>query len=108
MERDAEKRPCSAATTECTDYMRINQGTPARLKGKRPVTGCIQSLMKKAESQPGKVGESSQSTQQHPDAELDVYNQVREPILPYSEGPPTGGPDVEMGAPRPTSADGTP
>ena len=37
-----------------------------------------------------------------------MYNQVCEPILPYSEEPPSSGPSVEMGAPGPTGADSTP
>ena len=71
------------------------------------MTGCIQSMIKKTESQPEKVGESSQDAQKHLDAKLDTYNQVCEPILPYVEEPPLGVPDVEMSVPEPSGASST-
>ncbi|KIJ40424.1 hypothetical protein M422DRAFT_256658 [Sphaerobolus stellatus SS14] len=42
---------------------------------------------------PAKTGESSQ---QCLDTDLDSYNQVHEPVLPYEKAPPSGNPDVEM------------
>ncbi|KIJ29487.1 hypothetical protein M422DRAFT_269146 [Sphaerobolus stellatus SS14] len=45
---------------------------------------------------PVQTGESSQ---QRLDADLDSYNQVREPVLPYDEAPPSDTPDMEMDVP---------
>ncbi|KIJ47451.1 hypothetical protein M422DRAFT_248856 [Sphaerobolus stellatus SS14] len=47
------------------------------------------------------------SIQQWLDADLDSYNQVREPALPYDEGPLSGTPDVEMHVPVVTGTSGT-
>jgi len=72
------------------------------------VTGRIQSLIRNSESQPGKVGESGRGHQECLDAESETYNEVCKLILPYLEGLPLSGPDVEMSALELTSADGTP
>ncbi|KIJ47321.1 hypothetical protein M422DRAFT_249170 [Sphaerobolus stellatus SS14] len=104
MERHEEKRPCSAAGTECAAYMQLNQCPPAPNKGKRPVTGSLQSRLSVHAPTPAKTGESSQ---QWLDADLDSYNQVHELALPYNEGPPSGTPDVEMHVPVVTGTSST-
>ncbi|KIJ46704.1 hypothetical protein M422DRAFT_249869 [Sphaerobolus stellatus SS14] len=88
-----EKRPCSAAGSERAAYMHFNQCPPAQHKGKRPVTGSLQSCISVHAPTLAKTGESSQ---QRLDTDLDSYNQVRELVLPYEEVPPSGNPDVEM------------
>ncbi|KIJ55037.1 hypothetical protein M422DRAFT_241123 [Sphaerobolus stellatus SS14] len=104
MERDEEKRPMSAASRERAAYMSLHQTPPAPNKGKKPLTGSSQSNPSPHAAQPVKTGQSSQ---QRLDAELEVYNNECEPILPYSEEPPSGEPDVEMHGSAPESACGT-
>ncbi|KIJ46960.1 hypothetical protein M422DRAFT_249232 [Sphaerobolus stellatus SS14] len=40
-------------------------------------------------------------------ADLDSYNQVRDPVLPYDEAPPSGTPDMEMEVPAIVGTSGT-
>ncbi|KIJ41828.1 hypothetical protein M422DRAFT_255152 [Sphaerobolus stellatus SS14] len=77
MERDEEKRPMSAAGMEQATYMLLHQSAPAPNKGKKLLTG------------------------------HKAYNNQREPILPYSEEPPSGEPDVEMHGPTAVGVRGT-
>ncbi|KIJ54272.1 hypothetical protein M422DRAFT_241520 [Sphaerobolus stellatus SS14] len=86
-----EKQPCSGAGSEHAAYMHLNQCLPAPNKGKQPVTGSLQSRIALHAPTPAKTGESSQ---QWLDVDLDSYNQVREPVLPYEEAPPCSNPDV--------------
>ncbi|KIJ24344.1 hypothetical protein M422DRAFT_274891 [Sphaerobolus stellatus SS14] len=104
MERHEGKQPCSAAGSERAAYMHLNQRRPAPNKGKRPVTGSLQSGLSVHAPTPVQTGESSQ---QRLDTDLDSYNQVREPVLPYDEAPPSGTPDVEMEVPAVASTSGT-
>ncbi|KIJ51772.1 hypothetical protein M422DRAFT_244120 [Sphaerobolus stellatus SS14] len=83
------KWPCSHAGIERAAYMHFNQHPPAPHKGKSPVTGSLQSLSVHAPT-PVKTGESSC---QRLDADLDNYNQVRDPVLPYEEEPPAVNPN---------------
>ncbi|KIJ44664.1 hypothetical protein M422DRAFT_251957 [Sphaerobolus stellatus SS14] len=53
---------------------------------------------------PAKTGESNE---QQLDTDLDSYHQVREPILPYEEEPPSGVPDVKMHVPVLAGTSGT-
>ncbi|KIJ38599.1 hypothetical protein M422DRAFT_258708 [Sphaerobolus stellatus SS14] len=85
MERDDEKQPYSTAGVECAVYMQLHQSTPAPNKGKRPLTGSLQSKFMAHAPQLAKTGESSQLQL---DTDLDPYNQSCEPILPYDEEPP--------------------
>ncbi|KIJ35323.1 hypothetical protein M422DRAFT_262488 [Sphaerobolus stellatus SS14] len=87
MERYEEKQPYSATGMECAAYMQLNHHTPAPNKGKRPLTGSLQSRINAHAQQPTKT--------------------VHEPALPYEEGPPLGVPDVEMSTPVITGARGT-
>ncbi|KIJ48848.1 hypothetical protein M422DRAFT_247207 [Sphaerobolus stellatus SS14] len=96
LERDNEKRPCSSAGSEHAAYMQIHRHAPAPNKGKKPMTGSLQSRIAAHAQQPAKTGESSH---QRLDAELDVYSQSHEPALPYDDALPSGAPDVEMNAP---------
>ncbi|KIJ54769.1 hypothetical protein M422DRAFT_240854 [Sphaerobolus stellatus SS14] len=96
MERDEEKQPMSAAARERAAYMSLHQSTPAPNKGKKPLTGYSQSKPVAHTSQPAKL---RQSSHQQLDADLETYNSEHEPILPYSEEPPSGEPDVEMYGP---------
>ncbi|KIJ38540.1 hypothetical protein M422DRAFT_258918 [Sphaerobolus stellatus SS14] len=84
MEQDEEKRPMSAAGIERAAYMSLHQSAPASNKGKKPLTG--------------------PSHHQQLDADLEAYNNQCEPILPYSEEPPSGEPDVEMHGPTSVGA----
>ncbi|KIJ41863.1 hypothetical protein M422DRAFT_255191 [Sphaerobolus stellatus SS14] len=60
MERDDEKQLYSAAGMEHTAYMQLHHRTPAPNKGKRPLTGSLQSRLMAHAPQPAKTGESSQ------------------------------------------------
>ncbi|KIJ29162.1 hypothetical protein M422DRAFT_269510 [Sphaerobolus stellatus SS14] len=71
MIRHEEKWPCSCAGSERAAYMHLNHPAHAPT--------------------PGETGESSR---QWLDADLDNYNQVQEPILPYEEEPPSGEPET--------------
>ncbi|KIJ52107.1 hypothetical protein M422DRAFT_243699 [Sphaerobolus stellatus SS14] len=104
MERDDEKRPYSTAGMEHTAYMQLHQRAPAPNKGKRPLTGSLQSRLTAHNPQPAKTGESSQ---QQLDLELDAYHQSCELALPYEEELPHSAPDVEMSAPVITGASST-
>ncbi|KIJ42603.1 hypothetical protein M422DRAFT_254042 [Sphaerobolus stellatus SS14] len=104
MERDEEKRPMSAAAMERAAYMLLHQSAPAPNKGKKPLTDYNQSKPVAHASQPAKL---RQSSHQQLDADLEAYNNEREPILPYSEEPPSGEPDVEMHGPTSVGAHGT-
>ncbi|KIJ29872.1 hypothetical protein M422DRAFT_268652 [Sphaerobolus stellatus SS14] len=70
--------------------MHLNQRLPAPHKGKRSVTGSLQSRLSVHVLAPVKTGESSC---QRLDVNLDNYNQVRDPVLPYEEEPPSGDPN---------------
>ncbi|KIJ31485.1 hypothetical protein M422DRAFT_266863 [Sphaerobolus stellatus SS14] len=94
MERDEEKRPMSAAAMDA----------PAPNKGKKPLTGSSQSKPTAHALQPAKL---RQSSHQRLDANLEAYNNEREPILPYSGEPPSHEPDVEMHGPTAIGACGT-
>ncbi|KIJ37653.1 hypothetical protein M422DRAFT_259746 [Sphaerobolus stellatus SS14] len=96
MERDGEKWPYSTAGSECAAYMQIHQHAPAPNKGKKPLTGLIQSKPSAHTPQPAKARESSR---RRLDVDLDTYNQSCEPTLPYDEEPPHGVSDVEMSTP---------
>ncbi|KIJ27460.1 hypothetical protein M422DRAFT_271372 [Sphaerobolus stellatus SS14] len=77
MEWDEEKRPMSATGMERAAYMLLHQSAPAPNKGKKLLTG------------------------------TKAYNNQHEPILPYSEAPPSGEPDVEMHGPPAVGVRGT-
>ncbi|KIJ51571.1 hypothetical protein M422DRAFT_244734 [Sphaerobolus stellatus SS14] len=104
MERDGEKWPYSAAGSERTAYMQIHQHAPAQNKGKKSLTGSIQSKHLAHAPQLAKAGESSW---QRLNTELDAYSQAREPVLPYDEEPLRGVSDVEMSTPVTTGARST-
>ncbi|KIJ52126.1 hypothetical protein M422DRAFT_243721 [Sphaerobolus stellatus SS14] len=104
MERDDEKWSYSTAGMEHAAYMQLHHHPPTPNKGKRPMTGSLQSQLTAHALQPAKTGESSQ---QRLDVDLDVYHQAREPVLPYDEEPPHGVPDVEMSTPVVTGASST-
>ncbi|KIJ28092.1 hypothetical protein M422DRAFT_270670 [Sphaerobolus stellatus SS14] len=89
MSRHEEKRPFSRAGSERAAYTHINHHPPAHYKGKRPVTGLLQSRLSAHAPTPVKTGESSR---QRLDEDLDSYNQVQDPVLPYEEEPPSGEP----------------
>ncbi|KIJ25661.1 hypothetical protein M422DRAFT_273372 [Sphaerobolus stellatus SS14] len=91
MIRHEAKRPCSRAGSEHAAYMHLTLRPPAHHKGKRPVTGSLQSRISAHAPTPVKTGESSC---QQLDEDLDSYNQVREPVLPYEEEPPSGEPET--------------
>ncbi|KIJ42718.1 hypothetical protein M422DRAFT_254167 [Sphaerobolus stellatus SS14] len=74
MERDNEKWPCSATGSEHAAYMQIHQCAPAPNKGKKPMTGSLQS----------RIAAHAQ--------------QLARTALPYDEVPPSRVPDVEMNA----------
>ncbi|KIJ36414.1 hypothetical protein M422DRAFT_261155 [Sphaerobolus stellatus SS14] len=84
------KRPCSCAGSERAAYMHLNQRPPAPHKGKRPVTASLQSRLSVHAPTPVQTSESSR---QRLDEDLDNYNQVRDPVLPYEEEPPSGEPE---------------
>ncbi|KIJ37789.1 hypothetical protein M422DRAFT_259634 [Sphaerobolus stellatus SS14] len=71
MIRHEAKRPCSHAGNEHAAYMHLNQRLPAPHKGNR----------------------------QRLDTDLDNYNQVHEPVLPYEEEPPSSEPETGNMAP---------
>ncbi|KIJ30828.1 hypothetical protein M422DRAFT_267535 [Sphaerobolus stellatus SS14] len=98
------KRPCSGAGTERAEYMHLNQHPPAPHKGKRPVTGSLQSQLSVNTPTPAKTGESSR---QPLDTDLESYNQVCEPVLPYEEAPPSGEPESGNTAPPSAGANST-
>ncbi|KIJ42653.1 hypothetical protein M422DRAFT_254096 [Sphaerobolus stellatus SS14] len=104
MERHEEKWPCSAAGAERAAYMHLNQRMPTPNKGKRPMTGSLQSRLSLHAPTPAQTGESSQ---QQLDMDLESYHQVRDPVLPYDEAPPSGTPDVEMEVPAIAGTSGT-
>ncbi|KIJ38262.1 hypothetical protein M422DRAFT_259171 [Sphaerobolus stellatus SS14] len=72
---------------------------PAPNKGKKLVAGSLQSQLLLHVPTPAKTGESSK---QRLDTDLESYNQVREPVLPYDEAPPSG--EVETGDNAPPHA----
>ncbi|KIJ56280.1 hypothetical protein M422DRAFT_239499 [Sphaerobolus stellatus SS14] len=94
------KQPCSCAGSERAAYMHLNQRPLAPHKGKQPVTASLQSWLSAHAPTPVQTGESSH---QQLDEDLDNYNQVRDPVLPYEEEPPSGEP--EAGDVAPTMAD---
>ncbi|KIJ31310.1 hypothetical protein M422DRAFT_267121 [Sphaerobolus stellatus SS14] len=104
MIRDEEKRPLSAAAMERAAYMTLRQHPPAPNKGKKSLTGRGQSMSSVHAPQPAKVGQSSQ---QQLDADLEAYSQHCEPVLPYSEAPPSGEPESENNAPSSLGASST-
>ncbi|KIJ52001.1 hypothetical protein M422DRAFT_243576 [Sphaerobolus stellatus SS14] len=73
------KRPCSRAGSERAAYMHLALRPPAPHKGNR----------------------------QRLDADLDNYNQVHEPVLPYEEEPPRSEPEIEDTAPLSVGANKT-
>ncbi|KIJ43431.1 hypothetical protein M422DRAFT_253314 [Sphaerobolus stellatus SS14] len=79
-------------------------GLAAAQVGKRPVTGSLQSWLSLHAPTPVKTGESSH---QRLDADLDSYNQVPEPVLPYEEEPPHGEPKTGDIAPPSVGANKT-
>ncbi|KIJ25430.1 hypothetical protein M422DRAFT_273606 [Sphaerobolus stellatus SS14] len=98
------KRPCSRAGSERAAYMHLNQCPPAPHKGKRPVTASLQSRLSAHAPTPVQTGESSR---QRLDADLDKYNQVHEPVLPYEEEPPRSEPEIGDMAPPSVGANKT-
>ncbi|KIJ54594.1 hypothetical protein M422DRAFT_240663 [Sphaerobolus stellatus SS14] len=104
MERDEEKQPMSATAMERAAYISLHQSTPAPNKGKKSLTGPSQSKPSPHAAQPAKL---EQSSHQQLDADLEAYNNAHEPILPYSEEPPSGEPDVEMHGPATGVVHGT-
>ncbi|KIJ49031.1 hypothetical protein M422DRAFT_246813 [Sphaerobolus stellatus SS14] len=102
MERDGEKQLYSTAGLEHAAYMQICQCAPAPNKGKKPLTGSIQSKYLAHALQLAKAGESSR---QRLDVELDAYNQLHEPALPYDEELPHGVSDIEMSTPKAITAE---
>ncbi|KIJ27709.1 hypothetical protein M422DRAFT_271065 [Sphaerobolus stellatus SS14] len=92
------------AGSERAAYMHLNQRPPAPHKGKQPVTGSLQSRLSAHVPTPAKTGESSH---QRLDADLDNYNQVREPVLPYEEEPPSGEPEAGDTVPPSAGANNT-
>ncbi|KIJ42178.1 hypothetical protein M422DRAFT_254879 [Sphaerobolus stellatus SS14] len=91
MIRHEAKRPCSHAGSERAAYMHLNQRPPAPHKGKRPVTASLQSWLSAHMPTPVQTGESSH---QWLDEDLDNYNQVHDPVLPYEEEPPSSEPEA--------------
>ncbi|KIJ28596.1 hypothetical protein M422DRAFT_270099 [Sphaerobolus stellatus SS14] len=91
MIRHEAKQPCSRAGSERAAYMHLNKRPPALHKGKRPVTASLQSRLSVHAPTPVQTGESSR---QRLDEDLDTYNQVRDPVLPYEEEPPSGEPEA--------------
>ncbi|KIJ38664.1 hypothetical protein M422DRAFT_258539 [Sphaerobolus stellatus SS14] len=104
MIRHEAKWPCSRAGIERAAYMHLTLRPPAPHKGKRPVTGSLQSRLSVHAPTPVRTGESSS---QRLDADLDKYNQVHEPVLPYEEEPPRGEPEVGDTAPPAAGANNT-
>ncbi|KIJ27236.1 hypothetical protein M422DRAFT_271612 [Sphaerobolus stellatus SS14] len=104
MIRHEAKRLCSRAGSEHAAYMHLALCPPAPHKGKRPVTGSLQSRLSMHEPTPVRTGESSR---QRLDADLDNYNQVHEPVLPYEEEPPCSEPEVGDTAPPSAGANNT-
>ncbi|KIJ54130.1 hypothetical protein M422DRAFT_241386 [Sphaerobolus stellatus SS14] len=104
MIRHEAKRPCSRAGSERAAYMHLNQRPPAPHKGKQPVTASLQSRLSLHAPTPVQTGESSR---QRLDADLDRYNQVHEPVLPYEEEPPHSEPEVGDTAPLSAGANNT-
>ncbi|KIJ22403.1 hypothetical protein M422DRAFT_277177 [Sphaerobolus stellatus SS14] len=104
MIRHEAKRPCSRTGSERAAYMHLALRPPAPHKGKRPVTGSLQSRLSMHALTPVQTGESSR---QRLDADLDKYNQVHEPVLPYEEEPPRGEPEVGDMVPPSVGADKT-
>ncbi|KIJ48014.1 hypothetical protein M422DRAFT_248165 [Sphaerobolus stellatus SS14] len=102
--KDEEKRPMSAAGVERAAYMLLHQSAPAPNKGKKPLTGTSQSKPSAHTLQPAKL---RQSSHQRLDADLEAYHKQCEPVLPYSDEPPSGEPDVEMHAPTAVGAHST-
>ncbi|KIJ24452.1 hypothetical protein M422DRAFT_274762 [Sphaerobolus stellatus SS14] len=96
MIRHEAKRPCSRTGSERAAYMHLALRPPAPHKGKRPVTGSLQSRLSVHEPTPVRTGEASR---QRLDADLDNYNQVHEPVLPYEEEPPRSEPEFGDTAP---------
>ncbi|KIJ29676.1 hypothetical protein M422DRAFT_268904 [Sphaerobolus stellatus SS14] len=92
MIRDDAKRPFSAAAVERAAHMALRQQEQAPYKGKHIATGNSQSKPSVHAPTPAKAGVSSR---QQLDADLEVYGQVREQVLPYEEAPPSGEPEVE-------------
>ncbi|KIJ37167.1 hypothetical protein M422DRAFT_260330 [Sphaerobolus stellatus SS14] len=74
-----DKQPCSCAGSERAAYMDLALRPPAPHKGNR----------------------------ERLDANLDNYNQVHEPVLPYEEEPPRGEPEVGDVAPPSAGANNT-
>ncbi|KIJ49879.1 hypothetical protein M422DRAFT_246247 [Sphaerobolus stellatus SS14] len=99
MIRHEAKRACSCAGSERAAYMHLNQCPPAPHKGKRPVTASLQSRLSAHALTPVQTGESSH---QRLDEDLDNYNQVHDPVIPYEE-PPSSEPMT--GEVAPTVAD---
>ncbi|KIJ52453.1 hypothetical protein M422DRAFT_243236 [Sphaerobolus stellatus SS14] len=104
MIRHEAKRPCSRAGSERAAYMHLALHLPAPHKGKRPMTVSLQSRLSVHAPTPVQTGESSR---QRLDADLDKYNQVHEPVLPYEEEPPRGEPEVGDMAPLSVGANKT-
>ncbi|KIJ38537.1 hypothetical protein M422DRAFT_258913 [Sphaerobolus stellatus SS14] len=104
MERDEEKCPMSAAASERATYLLLTLRPPASHKGKRPMTGASKPRSTVHAPTPAKTGESSQ---QRLDVDLDSYNQVREPVLPYEEAPPSSEPETGDNVPLPVGTSST-
>ncbi|KIJ53300.1 hypothetical protein M422DRAFT_242449 [Sphaerobolus stellatus SS14] len=104
MIRDEEKRPLSAEAVERAAYMALRNRETAHYKGKKPMTGTGQSRISVHAPTPAKTGESSW---QRLDADLESYNQVRDPVLPYDEAPPSGEPETGDTAPPSAGASST-
>ncbi|KIJ46988.1 hypothetical protein M422DRAFT_249271 [Sphaerobolus stellatus SS14] len=104
MIRDDEKCPLSSAAVECAAYMALQNQANAQYKGKKPVTGTGQSQPLVHAPTPARTGESSR---QQLDTELESYNQVREPVLPYEEAPPSSEPKSGTMAPPAAGAHST-
>ncbi|KIJ46742.1 hypothetical protein M422DRAFT_249911 [Sphaerobolus stellatus SS14] len=61
----------------------------------------------KAPLPPIRATQTGESSQQCLDADLDSYNQVHDPVLPYDEAPPSGIPYMEMEVPAVVGTSGT-
>ncbi|KIJ26111.1 hypothetical protein M422DRAFT_272852 [Sphaerobolus stellatus SS14] len=96
MIRDEEKRPLSAAAVEHAAYMALRNWESAHKKGKKPFTDTGQSRILAHAPHPAQLGQSSQ---QRLDTDLADYSNQCEPVIPYSEEPPSGELETEGNAP---------
>ncbi|KIJ24395.1 hypothetical protein M422DRAFT_254723 [Sphaerobolus stellatus SS14] len=104
MIRDDAKCSLSAAVVERAAYMALQNQAHTPYKGKNPVTVNSQSKASVHAPTPARTGESSW---QRLDAELESYSQVRKPVLPDEEAPPSGEPESGYTAPPSAGANST-